>query len=125
MNRAYFPLAIAFGLVLVSPLHAQRDLADIPDPDPEIERRSFLVADGFEVNLFAADPVLAKPIQMNFDPRGRLWVVSSEVYPQIKPGQAANDKVLVLEDADGDGRAEKTTVFADGLLIPTGIEPDD
>src|SRR3954452_6770671 len=125
MNREFFPLAVAFGLVLVSPLHAQHDLASIPDPDPEIERRSFQVADGFEVNLFAADPVLAKPIQMNFDPAGRLWVVSSEVYPQIKPGQAANDKVLVLDDTDGDGKADRTTVFAEGLLIPTGIEPGD
>src|SRR3954466_9708244 len=99
-------------LVLLVPASAfaQRAPFKIPDPDPEIERRSFLVADGFEVNLFAADPVLAKPIQMNFDPRGRLWVVSSEVYPQIEPGQAANDKVLVLEDADGDGRADRTSV---------------
>ena len=125
MQRATFPLAIVLVLAVAPALHAQRDLANIPDPDPEIERHSFQVADGFEVNLFAADPVLAKPIQMNFDPLGRLWVVSSEVYPQIKPGQAENDKVLVLEDADGDGKADKTTVFADGLLIPTGIEPGD
>ena len=62
---------------------------------------------------------------MNFDPAGRLWIASSEVYPQIKPGQVANDKILVLEDRDGDGKAEKTTVFADGLLIPTGVEPGD
>ena len=124
--RAFRPtLAIVFGALLTPSLHAQRNLTNIPDPDPEIERKSFLVADGFEVNLFAADPVLAKPIQMNFDPSGRLWVVSSEVYPQIQPGQTANDKVLVLEDADGDGRSDKTTVFADGLLIPTGIEPGD
>jgi putative heme-binding domain-containing protein len=104
---------------------AQRGLKDIPDPDPEIERRSFQVADGFEVNLFAGDPMLAKPIQMNWDSAGRLWIASSEVYPQIQPGQVANDKIIVLEDADGDGRADKTTVFADGLLIPTGIEPGD
>jgi hypothetical protein len=44
---------------------------------------------------------------MNFDPQGRLWIASSEVYPQIKPGEKANDRVLVLEDRDGDGRAEK------------------
>jgi putative heme-binding domain-containing protein len=126
MIRATFAMIV---LLACSPMaanvHAQRAPFPIPDPDPEIERRSFLVADGFEVNLFAADPVLAKPIQMNFDPRGRLWVVSSEVYPQIEPGQAANDRVLVLEDADGDGRADRTTVFAGGLLIPTGIEPGD
>ncbi len=95
------------------------------DPDAEAERASFEVAEGFEVNLFAGDPLLAKPIQMNFDARGRLWVATSAVYPQIKPGQAANDKVVILEDLDGDGKAEKTTVFADGLLIPTGIEPGD
>ncbi|MEX2139609.1 MAG: PVC-type heme-binding CxxCH protein [Pirellulales bacterium] len=101
---------------------AQRDLKDIPPPDPELERRSFQVAEGFEVNLFAADPLLAKPIQMAWDARGRLWIASSETYPHIKPGQKADDKILVLEDTDNDGKADKTTVFADGLLIPTGVE---
>src|SRR5437868_4620012 len=102
----------------------QRD-AKVPDPNPELERKSFQVADGFEVNLFAADPLLAKPIQMNFDAAGRLWIAASEVYPQIKPGQKANDKVIVLEDTKGVGKADKVTVFADGLLIPTGVEPGD
>jgi len=51
--------------------------------------------------------------------------VSSEVYPQIKPGQKANDKIIVLEDTKGVGVADKTTVFADGLLIPTGLLPGD
>ncbi len=110
------------GLGFLLPL--QKDVP-IVDADAAAELASFAVADGFEVNLFAADPLLAKPIQMNFDARGRLWVASSETYPQIKPGEVANDKVVVLEDADGDGRADKTTVFADGLLIPTGIEPGD
>ncbi len=104
---------------------AQRNLTEIPNPDPEVERASFQVADGFEVKLFAADPRIAKPIQMNFDPQGRLWVASSEVYPQIEPGQKANDKILILEDTNRDGLADKTTVFADGLLIPTGVEPGD
>ncbi len=103
---------------------AQRD-AKIPDPDPEIERKSFIVAPGFEVTLWAADPLLAKPLQMNFDPQGRLWVATSEIYPQIKPGERANDKIIVLEDTKGTGKADKTTIFADGLLIPTGIEPGD
>ncbi len=96
-----------------------------PTPIRSWNARRFKLAEGFEVNLFAADPLLAKPIQMNFDADGRLWVASSEIYPHIKPGQKANDKILVLEDTDGDGRADKTTVFADGLLIPTGIEPGD
>jgi putative heme-binding domain-containing protein len=116
-----------FATILMMPRStmAQRAPFAIPDPDPEVERKSFIVADGFEVNLFAADPILAKPLQMNFDPAGRLWVASSEVYPQIKPGQTADDKVLILEDRDGDGKSDHTSVFAQGLLIPTGIEPGD
>ena len=121
MNRFLSVLLLA---LVPSAALAQRD-AKVPDPDPELERKTFIVAPGFEVNLYAADPLLAKPIQMNFDPQGRLWVASSEIYPQIKPGEKANDKIIVLEDADGDGKAEKTTVFADGLLIPTGVEPGD
>jgi putative heme-binding domain-containing protein len=99
-------------------------VSDAP-PDPEKERLSFKVAEGFEVNLWAANPLLAKPIQMNWDAQGRLWVASSSTYPQIKPGEAPADKVLVLEDADNDGVAEKSTVFADDLLIPTAIAPGD
>lgn len=113
------------SLVATNTAFAQRGLKDIPDPDPEFERKSFIVADGFEVNLLAADPLIHKPIQMNFDPQGRLWIAASQTYPQIAPGQKANDKILVLEDTDGDGRSDKTTVFADGLLIPTGVEPGD
>jgi putative heme-binding domain-containing protein len=117
--------ALVIVLAMAAPTWAQRAPFPIPDPDPEIERKSFTVADGFEVNLFAADPLIAKPLQINFDPGGRLWIASSEVYPQIKPGETANDKVLVVEDRDHDGRADATSVFAQGLLIPTGIEPGD
>jgi putative heme-binding domain-containing protein len=91
-----------------------------PQPHP-----TFTVAEGLEVNLWAENPLLAKPIQMNWDPRGRLWVASSEDYPQIEPGQTPNDKIIVLEDTTGAGKADKSTVFADGLLIPTGLEPGD
>ncbi|QEL18792.1 PVC-type heme-binding CxxCH protein [Limnoglobus roseus] len=116
----------SFSLLLLLPaVGLAQANAIVPDPDPEIERKSFIVAPGFEVSLFAADPLLAKPLQINFDPAGRLWVSSSEVYPQIKPGDKANDKILILEDTDGDGKADKTTIFADGLLIPTGVEPGD
>jgi putative heme-binding domain-containing protein len=117
---------LVFTLALLSPVSAlaQRD-AKVPDPDPELERKTFQVADGFEVNLFAADPQLAKPIQMNFDAAGRLWVACSEAYPQIKPGAQQNDKIIILEDTKGVGKADKVTVFADGLLIPTGCIPGD
>ncbi len=89
-----------------------------PQPRPQ-----FTVADGWEVELWAENPLLNKPIQMNFDPQGRLWIASSEAYPMIEVGQAAPDRILVLEDTNGDGKADKTTTFADGLLIPTGLAP--
>jgi len=95
------------------------------DPDVEKELKSFKLAEGFEVTLFAADPMVAKPIQMNWDTEGRLWVVSSTVYPHLKTGESANDKIFVLEDTDGDGKADKSTIFAEGLIQPTGILPGD
>lgn len=106
-------IAAALALLLQTP----------QEPDPEKERRTFKVAEGWEVTLFAADPLVAKPIQMNWDARGRLWVATSTVYPQILPGQVPEDKIVVLEDTDGDGRADRSHVFADGLFIPTGVEP--
>jgi putative membrane-bound dehydrogenase-like protein len=95
------------------------------DPDPQKELASFKVADGFEVTLWAAEPLVAKPIQMNWDADGRLWVVSSTAYPHLKTGEVANDKIFVIEDTDGDGKADKTTIFAEGLTTPTGILPGD
>jgi len=68
---------------------------------------------------------IANPIQCRFDPEGRLFVACSWIYPQLEPGQKADDKIIVLEDTDADGRADKSTVFADGLIIPTGIETGD
>ena len=120
-----FILTLGLLLAAAPAALAQKDAPGNVDPDPEVERKSFQVADGFEVNLFAADPLLAKPIQINFDPAGRLWVATSEAYPQIKPGQTQNDKIIVLEDTKGTGVADKTTVFAEGLLIPTGVLPGD
>jgi putative heme-binding domain-containing protein len=87
------------------------------------ELSHFQLADGFEISLFASEnDGVVKPIQMRFDYRGRLWVIGSTVYPQLEPGQVPDDKVLVLEDTDRDGRCDKTTVFARGLMIPTGLE---
>ena len=91
--------------------------------DPAAELASFKLAPGFEANLFASEKDgVVKPIQIRWDTRGRLWVIGSRTYPQIKPGEEPNDQVLILEDTDGDGKSDKTTVFADGLMIPTGLE---
>ncbi len=93
--------------------------------DPQEELASFQIADGFEITLFAAEPMVVKPVQMNWDADGRLWVVTSTAYPHLKTGEQANDKIVILEDTDGDGKADKSTIFAEGLLTPTGILPGD
>src|SRR5262249_48769645 len=75
--------------------------------------------EGFAVELVASEPDVVNPIAMTFDDRGRVWVTESLEYPRKAPG-VGRDRVKVLEDSDGDGRADKVTVFADGLNIPTG-----
>ncbi|AKD56012.1 PVC-type heme-binding CxxCH protein [Spirosoma radiotolerans] len=117
-------ILIPAALLLISSVN-QGDQKDNPDPDVKRELESFNVADGFEVTLFAAEPLVAKPIQMNWDADGRLWVVSSTAYPHLKTGEQANDKIFVLEDTNGDGKADKSTIFAEGLITPTGILPGD
>ena len=93
---------------------------------PAEEKAEFIIQEGFEVSLFASEADgIVKPIQMRWDERGRLWVACAASYPQIKPGQKANDYVLVCEDTDGDGRADRFTKFAEGLFMPTGIELGD
>ncbi|MFN0076848.1 MAG: PVC-type heme-binding CxxCH protein, partial [Prosthecobacter sp.] len=93
---------------------------------PEEELASFKILDGFQVNLFASEvDGIVKPIQMRWDERGRLWVACAVSYPQIKPGEKANDYVLVCEDTDGDGRADQFTKFVEGLFMPSGIELGD
>lgn len=117
--------AIAPLMLLGFVSQAQNNLKDIPDPDPQLQIEKFKVADGYEVTLFASDPMVVKPIQMNWDADGRLWVASSIIYPHMKTGEEANDKIYILEDTDGDGVADKSTIFAEGLLMPTGILPGD
>lgn len=90
---------------------------------PEKEIKTFILPEDLEVNLFASEPMIVNPTNMNWDQQGRLWVCSTPTYPQVKPGQLANDKIIVLEDTDGDGRADKNTVFAEGLLIPAAVLP--
>jgi hypothetical protein len=83
------------------------------------------VVEGLKVELFASErefPELVNPVQMAFDPRGRLWVAVWPSYPHWQPGTPMNDKLLILEDTNGDGRADKRTVFAGDLNNPTGFE---
>src|SRR4030095_9828166 len=69
-------------------------------------------------------PMLGKPTQMSWDPEGRLWVACTPIYPQIMPGAHPDDKVVILEDSDRDGKADKSFTFADDLLIPSSVAVD-
>lgn len=85
----------------------------------------FKVHKGMKVNLFASEekfPEIAKAVQMAWDTKGRLWLACMPSYPHWKPGDKMNDKIVILEDIDGDGQADKSKIFADDLHVPTGLE---
>ncbi|MCB1061380.1 MAG: c-type cytochrome [Verrucomicrobiae bacterium] len=88
--------------------------------------KTLTVPEGYKVELFASEkefPNLANPMQLSFDNQGRLWVATMPTYPHYKPGDALpNDKILIYEDTDGDGKADKEIVFADKLHLPIGFE---
>ena len=90
---------------------------------PEESQTLIQVPVGFKLELFASEPDIKKPIAMEWDEKGRLWVVETVDYPNTvrdDKGQG-DDRILICEDTDGDGRADKFTVFAEGLNIPTAL----
>ncbi len=110
-----------------APLHAQK--RRIPHgqsapPGPALSPREALkkmtVPSGFSVELVASEPDIVNPVAMTFDERGRIWITESLEYPRRSPGRG-RDRIKVLEDTNGDGKADKVTVFAEGLNIPSGI----
>ncbi|HEY6167824.1 MAG TPA: PVC-type heme-binding CxxCH protein, partial [Verrucomicrobiae bacterium] len=101
---------------------------------PKEELKRLHVPDGFTAELFAAEPMINKPINLAFDKRGRLWVSSTTEYPYAAPTNRwadaqgsrvrdSRDAIKILEDTNSDGRADKVTTFADGLNVPTGVLP--
>ncbi len=84
------------------------------------------VPEGYKIELFASEkefPDLANPVQMSFDNKGRLWISTMPSYPHYKPGdKKPNDKIIILEDTNNDGKADKQTVFAENLHLPLGFE---
>jgi putative membrane-bound dehydrogenase-like protein len=78
--------------------------------------------EGFEVQLYAAEPDIARPIAMAWDERGRLWIAETVDYPNnLQPPGQGHDRIKICEDTDGDGKADKFTIFADKLSIPTSL----
>ncbi|MDZ4699019.1 MAG: PVC-type heme-binding CxxCH protein [Rhodothermales bacterium] len=98
------------------PLDFQHPLA------PESSMAYIQVPPEFELQLFAAEPDILKPIAMAWDERGRLWVIETQDYPNtVNPDHTGTDRIKILEDTDGDGRADRFTIFADSLNIPTSL----
>ncbi len=91
---------------------------------PSEMQKDLKVADGYALNLFASEeqfPELRAPVQIAFDARGRLWVVTMPSFPHTVPGQPQEDRIIVLEDTDRDGKADKCTTFAEGFDALDGI----
>jgi putative membrane-bound dehydrogenase-like protein len=104
--------------------YAAEPLNRTPSPgeyqSPEQTIASMKLPDGFRVQVFAAEPDVVQPIAYAIDPRGRLWVIENYSYPDWNV--EGRDRVVIFEDADGDGRFDKRDVFWEGGNFATGIE---
>ncbi|HEV3120453.1 MAG TPA: PVC-type heme-binding CxxCH protein, partial [Isosphaeraceae bacterium] len=131
--RSRLVIAVCFSLPFATSLLpggirscvAQPELvASTPPRTPEEERKGFHLPPGFEIELVACEPEIHKPLNLNFDDRGRLWVTSTIEYPfPAKEGTTPRDAVKVLDQFEPTGRARRVTTFADGLNIPIGVLP--
>ena len=89
---------------------------------PADSARHLVTLPGFTATLWAAEPDILKPICMAWDERGRLWIAETVDYPnELQPKDKGRDRIKVCEDTNGDGKADRFTVFAEGLSIPTGM----
>ncbi len=87
---------------------------------PEETVKSFTVADGFEATLFASEPMISNPITIDVDTQGRVWVTEGVHYRRARKNPPI-DRIKVLEDTDGDGRADKMTIFTGDLNAAMGV----
>ena len=94
----------------------------IPNPPRSAAQAvaAMIVPPGFHVEVVATEPDIVNPVAMTFDERGRAWITESLEYPRHQAGPG-RDRIKILDDTDGDGKADKFTIFADGLNIPSGI----
>ena len=121
------PIASAWSLFTVlQPAGLGQNSLSVSKPEADnsvkAELASFAVDKQLQVNLFADESMgIANPVCMRWDARGRLWVLCTWAYPQLKPGAKPNDKLLILEDTNGDAKADKIFTYIDGLNMPTGF----
>ena len=118
--------AIVVALVFAGEVRADSVTAKAADNSVAAEQASFALHEDFEINLFADESMgIANPIAMHWDTRGRLWLLTTMAYAQLTPGESTNDKLFILEDTDGDGRADQIKTFADDLNMPIGFALGD
>ncbi|HKI31345.1 MAG TPA: PVC-type heme-binding CxxCH protein [Gemmataceae bacterium] len=130
MSRLRLSLAIGLLTLCALPALAQKEHcfdnrkpSGQPYLKPEDSVQRMKVADGFEVKLFAAEPMVVNPIAMTVDEKGRVWVIECFEYPKrTAKGKMPRDRIVILEDTDGDGVADKRTVFAEGKDFPVPFD---
>jgi putative membrane-bound dehydrogenase-like protein len=119
-------LLFLLTLCLCGPLGADRPgLPPIGPLSAREEQATFKPLKGFKVELVACEPDVVDPVAMAFDADGRLYVVEMRGYPNdgVGTGKITSGRIKLLEDKDGDGFFEKSTVFADKLRLPTSVMP--
>jgi putative membrane-bound dehydrogenase-like protein len=97
-----------------------------PGPlSPREEMATFKIPKGFKVELVASEPDVVDPVAMAFDEHGRIWIAEMRGYPNdgVATGDISSGRIKLLEDGDGDGVYEKSTLFAEGLRFPTSVMP--
>ena len=117
-------IKFAFFLLLISVYVLLTGCKTSPDKHPAISLDSYKVADGFELQLAAAEPLIEAPVAMDFDNQGRMWVVEMHGYMPNLAGtgeDAPSGRISILEDLDKDGRADHSKVFLDSLVLPRAI----
>ncbi len=116
---------VAVTIWLAAPAAAQPLVAPTEALSPAEQQQKFHLPPGFEIQLFAAEPAIHKPMNITFDSHRRLWLTDTLEYPYpVKDGVTPRDTVKILADTDGDGSADQVTTFVDKLNIPLGVMPD-
>ncbi|QOV87603.1 PVC-type heme-binding CxxCH protein [Humisphaera borealis] len=119
-----FAVMILLGLAAIGVRAAPVTLvAPTEKLSPQQQQATFKLPPGFKIQLVAAEPDIAKPMNIAFDDRGRLWVTDTLEYPWPAEAGKGRDSVKVLSDFGDDGRAKKVTTFVSGLNIPLGVLP--
>src|SRR3954454_18729048 len=119
MRKMIWMLLLA--LLGAEPAVDSKDLPRVPPTEPADALKTFTVREGFKLELAAAEPLVVDPVAMTFDENGRLFVVEMIDYSERREETPHLGRIRMLEDTDGDGVFDKSTVYADNLAWPTAL----